>query len=179
MPTRGPKTDRGKAVVRLNAVRHAVLSQTPVIPELETEEDWQAHRAHLFDDLGPRGALEEALVERIALTLWQHQRLVRFQRAAVIRGTFSSLEAMTTAAAYSERTLGIPWEESISDERVERRLLESILPQERDLNKIMRYESHLNRQLYQAMHELEALQARRQGGHAPLARLDISSPPAG
>ena len=41
----------------------------------------------------------------------------------------------------------------------------------------MRYEAHLNRQLYQAMHELEALQARRQGGHAPLTRLDVHGLP--
>ncbi len=173
MPKRGPKTDRGKAVVRLNAVRHAVLSQTPVIPELETEEDWQAHRTRLFDDLDPHGALEEALVERIALTLWQHQRLVRFQRAAVIRGSFFALEAMTDAAIYGERTLGRPAEESLSDEKVERRLLESLIPTGKDLAKIMRYEAHLNRQLYQAMHELEALKARRQGDSAPLARVDV------
>ena len=175
MLKRGPKTDRGKAVVRLNAVRHAVLSQTPVIPELETEEDWQAHRTRLFDDLDPHGALEEALVERIALTLWQHQRLVRFQRAAVIRGTFFALEAMSDAATYGERTLGKPREESLSDEEVERRIRECVLPEEKDLNKIMRYEAHLNRQLYQAMHELEALKARRQGQAAPLARIDLQA----
>jgi len=175
MPKRGPKTDRGKAAVRLNAVSHAVLSQTPVIPDVETEDDWQAHRSRMFDDLAPHGALEEALVERIALTLWQHQRLVRFQRAAVIRGTFSSLEAMSSAAVYGERTLGIPAEESLSDDQIERRIIECIVPRDEDLNKIMRYEAHLNRQLYQAMHELEALQARRKGGHAPLARLDITA----
>ena len=173
MPKRGPKTDRGKAVVRLNAVRHAVLSQTPVIPELETEEDWQAHRTRLFDDLVPHGALEEALVERIALTLWQHQRLVRFQRAAVIRGSFSALEAMSLAAAYGESRFGMPEEDSLSDEKVERRLLECLIPTGDDLAKIMRYEAHLNRQLYQAMHELEALKARRQGDSAPLARVDV------
>ena len=66
-------------------------------------------------------------------------------------------------------------EESLSDERFERRLLESILPEERALNKIMRYESHLNRQLYQALHELEARQARRTGEPAPLARLDVNT----
>lgn len=173
MPKRGPKTSHGKAVVRLNAVRHAVLSQTPVIPELETEEDWQSHRARLFDDLDPHGALEEALVERIALTLWQHQRLVRFQRAAVIRGSFSALEAMSDAATYGERRLGIPSEKSLSDEQVERRLLECLIPTGEDLAKIMRYEAHLNRQLYQAMHELEALKARRYGDSAPLARVDV------
>jgi hypothetical protein len=175
MPKRGPKTDKGKAVVRLNAVRHAVLSQTPVIPEFESEQDWQAHRTRLFDDLDPHGALEEALVERIALTLWQHQRLVRFQVAAVIRGSFSSLEAMSAAATYGERRLGIPREEALSDENVERRLLACLIPPSEDLAKIMRYEAHLNRQLYQAMHELEALKARRQGQAAPLARLDIQA----
>ena len=36
-----------------------------------------------------------------------------------------------------------------------------------------RYEAHLCRQLYKAMHELEALQAKRTGGAAPLARLDV------
>ena len=175
MPKRGPKTDQGKAIVRLNAVRHAVLSQTPVIPEIETEEDWQAHRNRLFDDLAPHGALEEALVERIALTLWQHQRLVRFQRAAVISGSFRALEALSTAATYGERTLGIPSEETLSDEKVERRLLECIIPTDEDLAKIIRYEAHLNRQLYQAMHELEALNARRQGQAAPLARIDLQA----
>ncbi len=39
----------------------------------------------------------------------------------------------------------------------------------------MRYESHLNRQLYQALHELEALKARRQGQAAPLARIDVQA----
>ena len=173
MPKRGPKTDQGKAIVRLNAVRHAVLSQTPVIPDLETEEDWQAHRTRLFDDLDPHGALEEALVERIALTLWQHQRLVRFQRAAVIRGSFFALDAMSDFATYDERRHGIPREESLSDEKVERRLLESLIPTGDDLAKIMRYEAHLNRQLYQAMHEIEALKARRHGDSAPLARVDV------
>ena len=32
---------------------------------------------------------------------------------------------------------------------------------------------HLSRQLYKAIHELEALQVRRLGGSAPLARLDV------
>ena len=38
---------------------------------------------------------------------------------------------------------------------------------------IVKYEAHLNRQFYQALHELEALQTKRMGGQAPLARLDV------
>jgi hypothetical protein len=48
-----------------------------------------------------------------------------------------------------------------------------LLPDEMTLEKIRRYEAHLSRQLYQAMHELEALQTKRSGGAAPLARLDV------
>ena len=53
--------------------------------------------------------------------------------------------------------------------------LSSLIPTGEDLAKIMRYEAHLNRQLYQAMHELEALNARRQGQAAPLARIDLQA----
>ena len=48
-----------------------------------------------------------------------------------------------------------------------------LLPDNKTLDKVARYEAHLSRQLYKAMHELEALQLRRRGGTAPLARLDV------
>jgi hypothetical protein len=55
---------------------------------------------------------------------------------------------------------------------LERMSRERLLPDERTLEKVARYEAHLSRGLYKALHELEALQARRTGG-APLARLDV------
>jgi len=48
-----------------------------------------------------------------------------------------------------------------------------LLPDEKILEKVARYEAHLSRGLYKALHELEALQVRRTGGAAPLARLDV------
>ncbi|MEX0801109.1 MAG: hypothetical protein WD379_07830 [Dehalococcoidia bacterium] len=178
MPKRGPSTPAGKAAVRLNAVRHAVLSQTPVLPDVESEKDWQQHRARLFGDLNPEGALECSLVERIALTLWQHQRLVRYQSAATVQGALDAVKSMGTAAIYAERQLGVPFDDTVNDETIERRVLESLIPKEETLRKIIRYEAHLNRQLYQALHELEALQDRRHGRDAPLARLDLNAPPS-
>jgi hypothetical protein len=50
---------------------------------------------------------------------------------------------------------------------------ERLLPDEKTLEKVARYEAHLSRGLYKALHELEALQVRRAGGAAPLARLDV------
>jgi hypothetical protein len=66
-------------------------------------------------------------------------------------------------------------------ERVEQDLArmsrERPLPNDKALEKIGRYEGHLSRGLYKALHELEALQVRRSGGSAPLARLDVEGPP--
>lgn len=54
----------------------------------------------------------------------------------------------------------------------------SVLPQAGDLEKIAKYEAHLERTLYKAMHELEALQDKRQGKDAPLARMQVHGPAA-
>jgi hypothetical protein len=70
-----------------------------------------------------------------------------------------------------------PGSSSLEAEKVERDLRnmarERLLPDERVLEKVSRYEAHLSRGLYKALHELEALQTRRLGGSAPLARLDV------
>ena len=50
---------------------------------------------------------------------------------------------------------------------------ERLLPDEKSLEKIARYEAYLSRGLFKALHEMEALQVRRKGGTAPLARLDV------
>ena len=51
---------------------------------------------------------------------------------------------------------------------------ERILPDDKTLEKISRYEVHLSRQLYHALHELENLQKYRTTGEGvPLARLDV------
>ena len=66
-------------------------------------------------------------------------------------------------------------------EEVERRLQnmrrERLLPDVKTLEKVSRYEAHLSRLMFKALHELEALQVRRSGGAAPLARLDVDGIP--
>ena len=52
---------------------------------------------------------------------------------------------------------------------------ERVLLDQADLQRISRYEAHLSRQMYQALHELETLQTRRGGKAAPLARVDVQS----
>lgn len=64
----------------------------------------------------------------------------------------------------------------IAQER-ERLVRECLLPSEQGLDKVIRYEAHLHRQLLQTLHELEAIQARRQGLRTPLARVDVQGLP--
>jgi len=81
------------------------------------------------------------------------------------------LEAAIRSAGWkAERT-------RLEAEKVERDLRnmsrERLLPNDKTLEKVARYEAHLSRGLYKALHEVEALQGRRTGGAAPLARLDV------
>ena len=71
---------------------------------------------------------------------------------------------------------GIYTHSTIATEYKSRHLenLPVLLPGDDTLQMLMRYEAHLNRVLKHTLHELEALQDRRNGNVTPLARLDIN-----
>jgi hypothetical protein len=92
---------------------------------------------------------------------------------SVIEPEEAVMEALHTAARYDAAEKGTKAEKAEAELLAERR--DRILPDRADLEKIARYEAHLSRQMYQALHELEALQARRTGKGAPLARLDVQT----
>jgi len=50
---------------------------------------------------------------------------------------------------------------------------ERMLPDKGELGRIIRYEQHIARQLWHALHELQALQAARRGEPAPFARVSF------
>jgi hypothetical protein len=82
------------------------------------------------------------------------------------------LDTAIYQAGYEARSAAHKKEEVERD--IARKSRERILPDEKTLEKIGRYEAHLSRQLYQALHELENLQKHRTTGEGvPLARLDV------
>jgi hypothetical protein len=101
--------------------------------------------------------------------------LVRAVIEAVAQATDEEPEDLLEAATRSARFK--VERAKVEAEKVERDLRnmarERLLPDEKTLEKVARYEAHLARGLYKALHELEALQVRRAGGAAPLARLDV------
>jgi hypothetical protein len=118
--------------------------------------------------------LEEELVERIAVLAWRLRRIIRFEVRATMQHINSTVMDLAIAANYGNKEDEIiePDPQEVYDRQRDR-----LLPAPTDLDKVMRYETHLHRQLLQTLHELEAIQARRRGEKVNLARLDINSPP--
>ena len=188
MAKRGPKSDAGRAAVRLNALRHGIFADSPVVAGLEDEGDWQEHLQGTLDSLVPQGHLEQELAQRIALLLWRLRRVARYERQAIeiaqerivyaIHPQPTTVE-MAKILAHLGGTVEADPEETLRQEAesVARRrawaVRERLLPGDEVIARVTRYEAHLHRQLLQTMHELEAMQARRLGAATPLARLDV------
>jgi hypothetical protein len=146
-------------------------------------EDWRRFHDAVLDDLAPRGATEARLASRAAQILWRLARAAA-QEAALIDTAAESgrrYERRMDWLALNERRLsddGLPPAagQSSSPPRPPVRGLYAplivadakfpepeplrILSTRPSLELVMRYETHLNRQLIQTLALLEALQRR-------------------
>ncbi|HEY1663355.1 MAG TPA: hypothetical protein VGI03_13130 [Verrucomicrobiae bacterium] len=74
----GPRTRKGKAICKMNALKHGILASTAIIHAYEFNEsasDFQALCQEFYQSLAPVGPMEEALVDRIIMVLWRQRRL--------------------------------------------------------------------------------------------------------
>lgn len=283
MPRARRTSDVQTALTRFNAVRHGLTAEAPVIPGVESAEEWEAHRAAIAQDLAPVGAMELTLAERIARLSWRLRRVDRYECAsiavarervefdfAVSRSRLGDQAASVADAEVRrdaarrcldivEHLLEVPpdtplaaddveqllgdladaADETIEDflegveaadgdgawtagrliavlkeiaardgwdfaallvhavtraravatgcerelqaviEEIDRMRRERLLPDAPTLERIVRYETALNRMLYQALNQLEAAQARRAGAPAPLHRVQGFGLPGG
>jgi hypothetical protein len=109
----------------------------------ESATEWEGSRQAMVDALAPAGPVEEALAERAATAVWRLRRVAAYEAASI-----AERQHLATASA-------------------------RLLPHPLDIDKIIRYEAHLSRQLYQALHQLEAMRAERRGQSTPLLRVDV------
>ena len=78
----GPKTPEGKAIAKLNAIKHGILSDAVLITKGNGQERKEAYLAFyngLQDYFQPQGTMEDALVEQIVVTLWRKRRVLRYE----------------------------------------------------------------------------------------------------
>jgi hypothetical protein len=81
----GPKTREGKAKSSKNAIKHGIKSEIPVIPGVESFDEWEDHRDAVVRGLHARGELEIALAERASLLMWRMNRVIRFENETAAR----------------------------------------------------------------------------------------------
>lgn len=165
----GPKTPAGKAKAAHNATRHGLLARLEVLPRLERAEDWEEHLDLTLADLNPEGYLEQSLAERIALVLWRLGRVARYEReiaAIAIENAERDAVQDMSPLGICETRMGLPLGEAEGKAREARKVDQyrrrRIIPKQHDLVMVGRYEAHLERSLYRALHELQRLQAARQ-----------------
>ncbi len=80
----GPKTPRGKARVRLNAVRSGIHALSLLIPG-ERPEDLEAHQAGILASVEPANYLQTYLAVRMASLSWRLNRITSADTAEFAR----------------------------------------------------------------------------------------------
>jgi len=172
----GPKTGAGKAVTRLNATKSGIYSVTPVVPAFEREADWQAHRAGVFDDLQPEGYMQEIIAERIAIKSWRLRRLVRYEREQIRHRQRDIPQDLALNAQLSGRKVRENLEEDL--ELIDRWSMNALIPGEKELAILMRWEGRLTRELRLDELHLEHMKRRRREGGRRILSLAEPEPTA-
>jgi hypothetical protein len=176
-------------------LRHGLRAHTIAIAGLEDHAGWVTFRDGVVSSLAPEGDLELELARAVAECLWRRRRIPRHERQLVeVQRTRAEVKAgyddyarrvtemedrelAGVEPSQAERVRNIArnyYGGMAVDAQIEKRIpADPILPAKEDLDRLIRYEAHLTRQVYHALHELQALQSVRRGEPAPLARLSV------
>jgi hypothetical protein len=160
----GPNTVAGKEAASKNAIRHGFYSKCLLVQHQDGEEshseymDWYAAIHKHFQ---PSGWLEGFRVEEIAVLSWRLRRSLRSESGLIAKAlaahSYNLQESITSGLQEPEAvSSSSPEMDAITDHL--------FLPSKEELDKLLRYEALINRQLNHAIGELERLQTRRKEG---------------
>ena len=153
----GVKTEEGKAVSSLNALKHGLLSEVILLPE-EDEALLLELGKRMRTELKPVGELELSLVDRITSNLWRLRRALKVEKEMMYEDCHPKI-----SFGEEGKNLG----EALSYD----------FANYDTYGKFIRYEASIERGFYKALHELQRLQAIRNGQDVPPpAALDVSFP---
>jgi len=88
----GPKTAAGKDRAKGNALKHGLTAAQITVFD-ERPEDFESFYSGLLAALSPVGALEEQLVERIAVCAWRLRRVYRIEAWLIGNPSSDAIEA--------------------------------------------------------------------------------------
>ena len=146
----GPKTVKGKLKAAQNAIKHGLLAVGDVL-EGENQREFNDLKVRLMAELGPVAEVEVLLASRIVTLVWRLRRVLQMEMEMM---SYHSVDRFRAASAWRrgldrDVTLGEVFAVSCDDGDA--------------YSKLRRYEAHIDRALYRALHELERRQLVRQG----------------
>jgi hypothetical protein len=190
----------GKAVSAKNALKHGLLSREVLLTDEDTGAFAQLGR-RLGEALDPVGELELVLTERIIRLVWRLRRVDKIEAGIL---TWQHFKVLNGPHEKDPKNVTVEWVESDKPKKEDEPAqskeedVEPTVPyrgyrsqQEADLaaageafsgasgdkdalTKLSRYETSIERSLFKTLHELQRLQAARQGkAVAPPLVLDI------
>jgi hypothetical protein len=148
----GPKSLEGKQRSRGNAVKHGILADALLRSDVEDEAAFDELLAGLRRDFAPVGILEESLVEKIAICHLRAARALRCEGGLIKHRQLLAQSTVSLARVQVE---------------TEYRYEHIMLPEASSLDKILRYETSIHRQLVYAINQLERMQRARKGESVP------------
>jgi len=174
----GPRSVEGKIVSSRNALKHGLQSLSPVVPGVESPEDWEGHRDAVLDDLVPAGYLEKELAGRIAFILWRLRRVLRYETGVLTNQVETIEEDAAAADALSismSSLFGDSSPETASSSTSTRMGRERSFLGGDAAERVQKHETHLERSLLRNLHEFQRLQSSRlAGGGTPPPVLDVN-----
>jgi hypothetical protein len=141
----GPRTPAGKQRSSLNALRHGLTGHVIVLPS-EDHAAYDHHTRRLVDDLQPKGALEEQLVQSLADTSWRINRIAALETNLLALGIME--HSANIEAAHPEAHAALAMAASVRD-------------QTRALSNLSSHEHRLSRQFERTLKQLREIQAER------------------
>jgi hypothetical protein len=163
----GPRTASGKRTVARNALKHGFFSKWLLIPHPDGKEDpteYQDFYAALREHYHPLDFLEELWVDKIASWSWRLRRLVRCESGQIARALAEHNHEIKQLSVGDPEELELP---ELSSPEIDAITDHLFLPPKEELDKLLRYEAMINKQLNHAIAELERLQRRRNGESVP------------
>lgn len=159
----GPTSPEGKAASSRNAWKHGLRAQYILYPD-EDLADYLVHWHGLRQEREPKGPIEEFLVERMAIAMWQMWRTY-----------YLEFELMKIAIGFSEFSLQLAERDANTPKDLKDLLNKAEGPvgsiagfntlagarEVPALQLLFRYRAHAERAFYRALHELDRLQAAR------------------
>lgn len=146
----GPKTPEGKARSSRNALKHGLLAKCIVLREDDPHEnalDFEQLLESLAADLRPEGASEQILVEQLATCYWRLRRAYRFEANDIDR-----LRDLTEIPSSAARLQSPDFRNDSA--RI-------VFPSPDNLQRLVRYETMIERQLHRTLKHLNCLQRAR------------------